>query len=216
MTACTIEPLYPRAAGAEPVAGARPARPGQVMQRVDHPDPAAANKQALRRSRKRRDRPDAGLRRRGRRATATASTAPRRRSRACSTASFSMPASPSNSTSAAQHKDAGAISPRWSKKRGIDPADDHDPLRLRPARRHGARTARRRCHGARSRRFARHRRASSAAQGFAGPFAVADGRVVHTAGGSEAQELAFALAQRGRLICARSNDAGIALDAARG
>src|SRR5262252_5992005 len=33
-----------------------------------------------------------------------------------------------------------------------------------------------------------------AGQGFTGPFAVADGRVVHAAGGSEAQELAFALA----------------------
>jgi methylmalonyl-CoA mutase len=33
-----------------------------------------------------------------------------------------------------------------------------------------------------------------AAQGFAGPFAAADGRVIHAAGGSEAQELAFALA----------------------
>lgn len=36
--------------------------------------------------------------------------------------------------------------------------------------------------------------ADLAGQGFAGPFAVADGRVVHAAGGSEAQELAFALA----------------------
>jgi methylmalonyl-CoA mutase len=33
-----------------------------------------------------------------------------------------------------------------------------------------------------------------AARGFRGPFAVADGRPVHAAGGSEAQELAFALA----------------------
>ena len=33
-----------------------------------------------------------------------------------------------------------------------------------------------------------------AGQGFRGPFAVADGRVIHNAGGSEAQELAFALA----------------------
>src|SRR5919112_4631170 len=41
-----IEPLYPRAKGAKPVAG-RPAQPWQVMTRVDHPDPAAANKQAL-------------------------------------------------------------------------------------------------------------------------------------------------------------------------
>src|SRR4249920_740015 len=36
--------------------------------------------------------------------------------------------------------------------------------------------------------------ASLAEQGFAGPFAVADGRPVHAAGGSEAQELAFAIA----------------------
>jgi methylmalonyl-CoA mutase len=33
-----------------------------------------------------------------------------------------------------------------------------------------------------------------AGQGFAGPFAASDGRVIHAAGGSEAQELAFALA----------------------
>jgi methylmalonyl-CoA mutase len=36
--------------------------------------------------------------------------------------------------------------------------------------------------------------AGLAEQGFTGPFAVADGRPVHAAGGSEAQELAFALA----------------------
>jgi methylmalonyl-CoA mutase len=36
--------------------------------------------------------------------------------------------------------------------------------------------------------------AEIASQGFTGPFAVADGRPVHAAGGSEAQELAFALA----------------------
>ncbi len=33
-----------------------------------------------------------------------------------------------------------------------------------------------------------------AAQGFRGPFAVADGRVVHDAGGTEVQELAYVLA----------------------
>ena len=42
-----IEPLYPRAAGAKPVAGPRPGGAWTVMQRVDHPDPAAANAQAL-------------------------------------------------------------------------------------------------------------------------------------------------------------------------
>ena len=42
-----IEPLYPHAAGAKPVAGRRPGAAWSVMQRVDHPDPAAANAQAL-------------------------------------------------------------------------------------------------------------------------------------------------------------------------
>jgi methylmalonyl-CoA mutase len=41
-----VEPLYPRAADASPVAG-RPAEPWHVIQRVDHPDPAAANAEAL-------------------------------------------------------------------------------------------------------------------------------------------------------------------------
>ena len=41
-----VEPLYPRAHGAAPVAG-RAAVPWQVLQRVDHPDPGVANAQAL-------------------------------------------------------------------------------------------------------------------------------------------------------------------------
>ena len=42
-----IEPLYPRAAGAKPVAGRAPGAAWALMQRIDHPDPAAANAQAL-------------------------------------------------------------------------------------------------------------------------------------------------------------------------
>jgi methylmalonyl-CoA mutase len=41
-----VQPLYRRAAGAPVIAG-RPAVPWQVTQRVDHPDPQAANTQAL-------------------------------------------------------------------------------------------------------------------------------------------------------------------------
>ena len=53
-----------------------------------------------------------------------------------------------------------------------------------------------------------------AAQGFIGPFAVADARPVHAAGGSEAQELAFALANAVAYL--RALEAGgIALDEAR-
>ena len=52
------------------------------------------------------------------------------------------------------------------------------------------------------------------AQGFLGPFAAADGRVIHNAGGSEAQELAYVLAVA--LAYLRALEAGaIALGAAR-
>src|SRR5664279_2501055 len=42
-----IEPLYARAVGAKPVAGRAPGAAWTLMQRVDHPEPAAANAQAL-------------------------------------------------------------------------------------------------------------------------------------------------------------------------
>lgn len=50
--------------------------------------------------------------------------------------------------------------------------------------------------------------------GFRGPFAVGDGRVIHNAGGSEAQELAFALAAAVGYLRALE-DAGMTLEAAR-
>jgi methylmalonyl-CoA mutase len=42
-----IEPIYPRAKGAAPVPGRAPAAPWQIMQRIDHPDAAKANAIAL-------------------------------------------------------------------------------------------------------------------------------------------------------------------------
>ena len=51
-------------------------------------------------------------------------------------------------------------------------------------------------------------------QGFAGPFAVADGRVMHAAGGSEGQELAFTLASAVAYLRALE-EGGIALNDAR-
>lgn len=42
-----IQPLYPRKAGAAPIAGRAPGSPWTIMQRVDHPDPAEANALAL-------------------------------------------------------------------------------------------------------------------------------------------------------------------------
>jgi methylmalonyl-CoA mutase len=43
----TIQPLYPGDPAARPVAARAPGAAWTVMQRVDHPDPAAANEQAL-------------------------------------------------------------------------------------------------------------------------------------------------------------------------
>ena len=51
-------------------------------------------------------------------------------------------------------------------------------------------------------------------QGFRGPFVVADGRAIHNAGGSEAQELAYVLAT-GVAYLRMLEHGGIALDAAR-
>src|SRR5882724_11507778 len=42
-----IEPIYPRARDAAPIAGRPAAAPWQIMQRIDHPDAAVANAQAL-------------------------------------------------------------------------------------------------------------------------------------------------------------------------
>jgi methylmalonyl-CoA mutase len=42
-----IEPIYPRARDAAPIAGRAEAAPWQIMQRIDHPDPVVANAQAL-------------------------------------------------------------------------------------------------------------------------------------------------------------------------
>jgi methylmalonyl-CoA mutase len=53
-----------------------------------------------------------------------------------------------------------------------------------------------------------------ATQGFKGPFAPADGRVIHDAGGSEAQELAFVLAV-GVAYLRALEGAGVALDEAQ-
>ncbi|MDB5564059.1 MAG: Methylmalonyl-CoA mutase, partial [Tardiphaga sp.] len=54
-----------------------------------------------------------------------------------------------------------------------------------------------------------------AAAGFKGPFAVADGRIIHDAGGSEVQELAYVLAVAVSYLRALE-DANIPLDIARG
>ena len=182
------------------------------MQRVDHPDPAAANEQALHDL----ENGATGLTIVcGARSTptATGSTARSKRWSACSTASISMPASPSISTSAAETRDAAKNFAALVKKRGIAPGTVEMRASLNPLGHHGG-DRRHGPPGRSSRRTSRRWSNELADEGFRGPFAVADGRVIHNAGGSEAQELAFALASAVAYL--RALEAGgIALDAAR-
>ncbi len=95
-----------------------------------------------------------------------------------------------------------AIQPRrsTSKRKGVDPASLRYPLQPRSAR--YLRRARIEAPIPWSEIVPAVRPAvvkDLAARGFKGPFALADGRVIHDAGGSEAQELAFALALARRL-----------------
>jgi len=206
-----IEPLYERSQ-ARPIAGRPPGRAWQVLQRVDHPEPAAANAQAL-------DDLENG-------ATGLLLVF----ADALSSHGYGLDASSAalERALAGVHLDAGiAIELALGldaenaarsvaslvKERGVSAAANIrfalDPLgtlaitgraplpwpELAP-------------------RFA----ASIAAlteQDFKGPFAVADARAVHAAGGSEAQELGFALSHA--LAYLRALEAfGIALEDARG
>jgi len=205
-----VEPLYPRAAGAPLVAG-RPAVPWQVIQRVDHPDAKAANAQAL------HDLENG--------ATALSLVFAGsvgaygygldggEASIAAALDNVWLDAVPIETDFSTQAKEAGLNLAAVVKTRGIDPAKTqirfaHDPLGLMAR------------NGVAPRPWAETAKLLSgmverlASQGFKGPFAVADGRGVHAAGGSEAQELAFVIANAvayWRMFA----DAGISLDQAR-
>ena len=186
-----IEPLYARATAARPVVGRAPGTPWQVMQRVDHPDPRAANAEALH---------DLGNGATGLSLVFAGSIG------ACGFgieateaalnqvldgvyldgAALELDLSP-------QTKDAAQIVASIVKDRGMAPSAADIRFGCDPI---GAMAA----SGAGvlswpdiAPIFARLVR-DLVAQGFAGPFAVADARVIHAAGGSEAQELGYALA----------------------
>jgi methylmalonyl-CoA mutase len=207
----TVAPLYPRAKGAAPVAG-RAAVPWQVMARVDHPDPAEANKQALIDL----DNGATGL-------TLVFVGA-------ATTYGYGLPATPEAiervldgvlldagvaielelSTAASE---APAHIAALLKKRGIDPARTI----IRPGWDNVGYMARQGFTPASwddlYASIAR-RAADYSAQGWRDPLIAADGRCVHAAGGSEVQELAFALGNAvGYLRALEAR--GVALDAAR-
>ena len=207
-----IEPLYPRRAGAAPVAGRAAGAPWTVMQRVDHPDPALANKQAL----DDLENGAAGLtlvfagsiNANGYGLDASAQTLKRALDGVALDAiaiDFNLSAA---TREAVQHFAA------LVKSRKLDPAAVELRTALNPIGGFAAAGTAPGPWHVLSRIFSERVRELSG-QGFRGPFAVADGRIVHNAGGSEVQELAFALASAVDYLRALEAS-GVALDAARG
>ena len=208
----TIQPLYPRDPAARPVAARAPGAAWTVMQRVDHPDPAAANEQALHDL----ENGATGLtlvcrgsvNANGYGLDASLETLERVLDGVYLDAGVAIDFNVS-----AETRDAAKNFAALVKRRGIAPeAVEMRAASIRSAawRRPAAASGR----GASLRPIFAALVGSSPAQGFRGPFAVADGRVIHNAGGSEAQELAFALASAVTYL--RALEAGgIALDAAR-
>jgi methylmalonyl-CoA mutase len=208
-----VEPLYPRNADAQPVFGRMPGAAWTIMQRVDHPDPAAANALALH-----------DLENGANGLAVVFAGAP-------GAYGFGVAASEEATRRALDgvHLDAGIaldldpgaqgelIAPLVAalvKRRGTAPAGTDIRFGLDPI---GAAASR----GGSSMPWSRQALAFSAAisdlraQGFRGPFAAPDGRVIHNAGGSEAQELAYVLAVAVAYLRALEAN-GIALDTARG
>ncbi len=206
----SIAPLAERRADAVPVA-ARPGATGwEILARIDHPDPALANEIALREL------------------NGGASGLSLVFAGAVGAYGFGLPATEQAIVRALEGFDfdagaaleidlsaqAGAVLDAMlakgfaSAQRGAGLRIGHDPIGAIAIGAHAARPW-----TDDAPHFAR-RLAALAREGFAGKLAVADGRIIHNAGGSEAQELAFVLAVA--LAYLRALEAeGVALDAAR-
>ena len=208
-----IDPIYPRAQNTAPIAGRAAAAPWQIMQRIDHPDAGAANAQALH-----------DLENGAKGLTLVFAGA---------NGAYGFGLEPS---AEAVEKvldgvfiDAGIaielqIGPQsrmaaihiaeYIKRKGLNPATCNIRFGLDPL---GA------CAVWGSSPYAWSEIVPAvtgaikglAAMGFKGPFAAADGRVIHDAGGSEVQELAFVLAA-GVAYLRAIEGAGVALEDAQG
>lgn len=206
-----VEPLYERAAGVEPVAGRPAGAAWTIQQRVDHPDPVAANAEAL------HDLENGAT---GISLVFAGSIGGYGFGMDGSEAAIAralqdvwLDAIVIDTELSAQARDSGLNLAKAVKARGIDPATaqirfGHDPLGLMArngvAPRPWGETA----------PLLAGMVGDLASQGFKGPFAVADGRPVHAAGGSEAQELAFVISNAIAYL-RMFEDGGVALDAAR-
>ncbi|MGA9951402.1 MAG: methylmalonyl-CoA mutase family protein [Xanthobacteraceae bacterium] len=210
----TVEPLYERDRSAHAITGRAPSQAWTILQRVDHPDPAAANAQAL------TDLENGatglilifaesisancfGL-------EPSAAALARVLDGIDLTAGIALDLNLSPSSRHIVGDLADLV-----KSKGVAPAAVDIRFSINPIGGFAA------C-GTSPRRwpdmapyFAKMVR-GFADDGFRGPLAVADGRVIHNAGGSDAQELAFALAsavtylralETGGMILSRARDA---------
>ena len=188
-----VQPIYPRATGASPVPGRAAAAPWQIMQRMDHPDPAKANTQALRDLENGATGLDIEFAR-GWHARGfgliddSADTLKRAFEGVVFDAGISIALNPASW----RGDNAGINLAALVAERGIDPGRvdlrfNYQPLSILAASGTGGAWPDIDPEFAKTIRELMDR-------GFKGPFVLADGCVVHDAGGSEAQELAFALA----------------------
>lgn len=207
-----IAPIYSRAANAGLIAGRAPATPWRIMQRVDHPDATAANAQALTDL----DNGANGLAlvfagahgAHGFGLEPSAAALERILDGIYVDAGIAIEFQIGPQTRDMPHHFAELLARRNVAPASVDARFGFDPI--------GAAAA-----GGASpydwqeiAAFFGPAVAQFARLGFAGPFAVADGRVVHDAGGSEAQELAFVVATAVTYLRALEA-AGVELDVAR-
>jgi methylmalonyl-CoA mutase len=208
-----IEPIYSRAQNAAPIAGRAQALPWQTMQRIDHPDAAAANAQALHDL----ENGASGLELEfvggpGARgfgiADATKETLARVLDGVFFDAGIAIALNPVLGRDNAGMNLADLVEARGFEPAKVDMRFNYQPLSTMAVR--GAAVA---PWSEMAPPFAKMIQ-ELIGRGFKGPFALADGRAVHDAGGSEAQELAFALAAAVAYL--RALEAGgIALGVAR-
>jgi methylmalonyl-CoA mutase len=208
-----IGPIYTRAKGATPLPGRAAATPWQIMQRVDHPDPAKANAFLL------NDLENGatglevefqggpGARGFGV-ADATPETLVRLFDGVVLDAGISISLNP-----VLGRQNAGVNLADLVKSRKLDPATVDIRFNYQPLSTVATRGATPKAWSEFAGPFAQMI-GELMQRGFRGPFVLADGRPVHDAGGSEAQELAFALALAVDYLRALESG-GIALDRAR-
>lgn len=206
-----IEPLYARAKDARPVAGRQ--GPWQVMARIDHPDPAAANTQVLHEL----ENGATGLtlicagsiNANGFGIDGSPETLARVLDGVFLDAGITIDFNVSPETRAIVRHFATLV-----KNRKLDAAAVELRASINPIGGMAAAGGTAQSWSGMVPGFA-SLVSELATQGFRGPFAVADGRIVHNAGGSEAQELAFAIGSAVAYL--RALEAGgTPLDQARG